>query len=154
MRLPISSSARRTFSNISILSASWAFCCRLTPSSRRSCSYIWAKLKWSFQSKRDWLVFGFDTDFLTHPNMPFPFRNHSTCVEINFCLYMSYKGVMVSVFQSTSWWWLKLRSPRFLILDTVVHVLCLTVYGAACVFSYVKTGCISLCSTSILVVFE
>lgn len=53
MRLLISSSARRTFSNISILSASWTFCCWLTPYSRRSCSYILPKLKSNL--KNNWM---------------------------------------------------------------------------------------------------
>lgn len=64
MRLPISSSACRTFFNISNLSASWAFCCRLTPSSRRSCSYVSTKTEVEF-SKHDCLKFGCDTDLLT-----------------------------------------------------------------------------------------
>lgn len=53
MRLLISSSACRTFSNISILSASWAFCCWLTPCSRRSCSYIKPKLISNFKYTKE-----------------------------------------------------------------------------------------------------
>jgi len=39
MRLLMPSSACRTFSSTSSRSASWALCCWLMPSSRRSCSY-------------------------------------------------------------------------------------------------------------------
>lgn len=87
MRLPISSSACRTFFNISSLSASWAFCCRLTPSSRRSCSYASTKTQVEF-SKHDCLKFGCDTDLLTQPKMLFPFRIHFNCVlKVSVCTW-------------------------------------------------------------------